>query len=299
MNWQHISVDDPVRVSDLDDAPLTAMPIGVKVNVFETPYPDLDFWREGERVAVLFSEPIMSWVQDDGDPKYWDADVDARRFVLALRDSLVVEAKRGLRLRVGRLNLSQRGNYIVEWITYFPATLSSRALITAAAEHFEEVWARAERCFLGLRGAVILGRDSGDALKTLKGIQNHLHELGISATIIKDKPDIAGEPVIGKVLRHALGSELVVVENSVASGHLFELAHLKMAGRPTAVFQIEGAGATWLTEDAYSDHGNWRKFCIHKAKSQDRRFCGTTLGRGPSTQGGSRAGDKNALGSVR
>jgi hypothetical protein len=48
--------------------------------------------------------------------------------------------------------------------------------------------------------------------------------------------------------------------NSVASGHLYELPHLKAAECPTAILQRVGTGATWMFEDAYAGHAFWQKF---------------------------------------
>ena len=64
-----------------------------------------------------------------------------------------------------------------------------------------------------------------------------------------------------KVLRYALSAKFVVIENSEASGHLYEIPHVaKAAECVTAVLQEDGKGATWMFEDAYAKHRHWRKF---------------------------------------
>src|SRR5271169_6956234 len=78
--------------------------------------------------------------------------------------------------------------------------------------------------------------------------------------IIKEQPDKAGESVIQKVMRYALSSKFVLIENTEASGHLYEIPHVaKAAECVTVVLQEEGKGATWMFEDAYAKHRHWHK----------------------------------------
>ena len=79
--------------------------------------------------------------------------------------------------------------------------------------------------------------------------------------IIKDQPDRLGESVIQKVLRYAMLSRFVIIENTEPSGHLYEVPHVtKMAECITAVLQEKGRGSTWLFEDAYGKSKAWKKF---------------------------------------
>ena len=67
--------------------------------------------------------------------------------------------------------------------------------------------------------------------------------------------------MVQKVLRYALSAKFVVIENSEASGHLYEIPHVaKAAECVTVVLQEEGKGATWMFEDAYAKHRHWQKF---------------------------------------
>jgi hypothetical protein len=87
-----------------------------------------------------------------------------------------------------------------------------------------------------------------------------LQELGYFTYIIKEQPDKAGESVVQKVMRYALSSKFVLIENTEASGHLYEVPHVtKAAECVTAVLQEEGKGATWMFEDAYAKHRHWHK----------------------------------------
>ncbi len=63
-----------------------------------------------------------------------------------------------------------------------------------------------------------------------------------------------------KVLRYALSSRLVIIENTEPSGHLYEFPHIvKMAEMPTVVLQQKDKGATWMFEDLYQRMTNIKK----------------------------------------
>lgn len=98
-------------------------------------------------------------------------------------------------------------------------------------------------------------------MERLRHIGAELEEQGYYTYIIKEQPDKIGESVIQKVLRYALSSKFIVIENSESSGHLYQMPHVaKMAESVTVVLQEEGKGATWMFEDAYGKHRHWRKF---------------------------------------
>ena len=70
-----------------------------------------------------------------------------------------------------------------------------------------------------------------------------------------------------KVLRFALSSRFVVIENTEASGHLYEIPHVtKAAECVTVVVQEEGKGATWMFDDAYLKHRHWHKVTYAEAE---------------------------------
>ncbi len=125
---------------------------------------------------------------------------------------------------------------------------------------FDLVWHRADSILEDSDSVLILGKDSGPALDRLKRIETKLHELGYYTYIIKEQPDKPGESVVQKVMRYALSSKFVVIENTEASGHLYEIPHVaKAAECVTVVLQEEGKGATWMFEDAYAKHKHWHK----------------------------------------
>jgi len=108
---------------------------------------------------------------------------------------------------------------------------------------------------------LILGKDTGDGLARLRIVQKKLADLGYDAILIKDQPDGRGDSVLQKVLQYATSSRFVVLDNTEASGHLYELPHVsKSAECITAVLQERGRGSTWMVEDAFFRHNHWRKF---------------------------------------
>jgi hypothetical protein len=97
-------------------------------------------------------------------------------------------------------------------------------------------------------------------LGRLKQIEAALNDFGYYTYIIKEQPDRTGEGIVQKVMRFALSSKFVVIENTEPSGHLYEFPHVaKAAECVTVVLQEEGRGATWMFEDAYAKHKHWHK----------------------------------------
>ena len=97
-------------------------------------------------------------------------------------------------------------------------------------------------------------------VQEFSGLAHQPQKLATATYIIKEQPDKAGESVIQTVMRYALSSKFVVIENTEASGHLYEIPHMtKAAECVTVVLQEEGKGATWMFEDAYAKHRHWHK----------------------------------------
>ena len=94
---------------------------------------------------------------------------------------------------------------------------------------FDLVWHRADSILENSDSVLILGNDSGPALARLKRIESKLQELGYYTYIIKEQPDKAGESVIQKVMRYALSSKFVLIENTEPSGRLYEIPHVAKA----------------------------------------------------------------------
>jgi hypothetical protein len=71
-------------------------------------------------------------------------------------------------------------------------------------------------------------------------------------------------------MRYALSSKFVLIENTEASGHLYEIPHVtKVAECVTVVMQEEGKGATWMFEDAFAKHKHWKKLVYNEADLEE------------------------------
>jgi hypothetical protein len=148
----------------------------------------------------------------------------------------------------------------VRWKLTLPFATPLYALAASIKSAFDLVWSRADAILENSDSVLILGKDSGLPLDRLKRIACKLEDLGYYTYIVKEQPDRPGESVIQKVMRFALSSKFVVVENTEASGHLYEFPHIaKAAECVTVVLQEEGQGATWLFEDAYAKHRHWHR----------------------------------------
>jgi hypothetical protein len=129
------------------------------------------------------------------------------------------------------------------------------------------VWQRADAILEDSDSVLVLGKDTGPAMDRLKSIASRLQELGYHTYVIKDQPDKDGEGVIQKVLRYALSSKFVLIENTEPSGHLYEIPHVvKNAECITVVLQEEGKGATRMFDDGYAKHRHWHKLVYRESE---------------------------------
>jgi hypothetical protein len=149
----------------------------------------------------------------------------------------------------------------IRWTVRLDASQPASVLLKTAKSAFDTVWERANRILNDSDSVLILGKDTGDNLKQLQLIATTLEAAGYHVYIIKQEQDRLGESVLQKVLRYALSSRFVLIENTDPSGHLYEIPHVaKMAECVVGVLQQKGGGATWMFEDAYYRHNHWKKF---------------------------------------
>ena len=99
-----------------------------------------------------------------------------------------------------------------------PAGVHLKSLVESIKLAFDLVWQRADSILENSDSVLILGKDTGLALERLKRIESKLQELGYFTYIIKEQSDKAGESIIQKVMRYALSSKFVLIENTEASG---------------------------------------------------------------------------------
>jgi hypothetical protein len=251
--WEQFREDDgePISIEELKRLNLKEMPEDVSVMVLGDYFPETTLTREGEFLVCEITEHLYT--------KYWEHKFSAYAFVEAMERAVRRLAHEGHPFS-GPSRDDEDVHIFVRWNLRVPRGTQPEAVVESIKSAFDLVWHRADSILEDSDSVLILGKDSGPALDRLKRIASRLQELGYYTYIIKEQPDKAGESVIQKVMRYALSSKFVLIENTEASGHLYEIPHVaKAAECVTVVLQEEGKGATWMFEDAYAKHRHWHK----------------------------------------
>jgi hypothetical protein len=250
--WQEFREDaEPIGIEELKRLNLKDLPEDIHIPVLDDHFPETTIWREGERLICEIQEHLYT--------KYWEHKFSAYAFAEAME-----RAVRRLTHEGQPFAEPSRDDEDVHIFVRWQLKLRRDAQVDLIAESiksaFDLVWHRADSILENSDSVLILGKDSGAGLDRLKRIENKLHELGYYTYIIKEQLDKPGEGVVQKVMRYALSSKFVLIENTEASGHLYEIPHVtKAAECVTVVLQEEGKGATWMFEDAYGKHKHWHK----------------------------------------
>jgi hypothetical protein len=243
---------DPIRIQELKALPLDDMPQHIYIRVMDDYFPDTTISREGDFLICEIEEHLYT--------KYWEHKFSAYAFAEAMERAIRRLAHEGHPFANPSRD-DEDVHIFVRWQLTLPRTTQPQSLTDSIKSAFELVWHRADSILENSDSVLILGNDSGSGLDRLKRIATKLEELGYYSYIIREQPDKAGESVIQKVMRYALSSKFVLIENNQASGHLYEIPHVaKAAECVTAVLQEDAKGATWMFEDAYAKHRHWRKF---------------------------------------
>ena len=246
---------DPIETSleELRTADLTRLKKGEALQIFESDFPGCLIVRTGKVLRCKISEHIYT--------KYWMHKFHAMVFAEAMVRAVRRFISEGHPLSAPGIQNDDEPHIFVSWTLTAPADIPGAHLISQIRDCWESVWQRANNILEDSESVLVLGKDTGPGLKRLKTIAGVLEDAGYYVYIIKDQPDRLGESVIQKVLRHALMSRFVIIENTEPSGHLYEVPHVtKMAECVTAVLQEKAKGATWMFEDAYGKTTAWRKF---------------------------------------
>jgi hypothetical protein len=242
---------DPIGIDELKRLNLPDMPEDVRVWVRDNYFPETTMWRKGEVLICEFQEHLYT--------KYWEHKFSAYAFAEAMERAARRLAHEGHPLANPSRD-DEDVHIFVRWQLRLSRGTKPELVVESIKAAFELVWQRADSILENSDSVLVLGKDTGPALDRLKRIASKLQELGYYTYIIKEQPDKAGESVIQKVMRYALSSKFVLIENTEASGHLYEVPHVtKAAECVTVVLQEEGKGATWMFEDAYAKHKHWHK----------------------------------------
>lgn len=251
--WEEFrdSDGDPIGIEEVKQLNLKEMPEDVSVSVLDNYFPETTISRKGELLVCEIQEHLYT--------KYWEHKFSAYAFAEAMERAVRRLAHEGHPFSDPSRD-DEDVHIFVRWNLNIPGSTPPQLVVEFIKSAFDLVWHRADSILENSDSVLILGKDSGPALARLKRIESRLQELGYYTYIIKEQPDKAGESVIQKVMRYALSSKFVVIENTEASGHLYEIPHIaKAAECVTVVLQEEGKGATWMFEDAYAKHRHWQK----------------------------------------
>jgi hypothetical protein len=231
----------------------TEMPEGVTVRILDDYFPETGLWRENGQIVAEITEHIYL--------KYWEHKWHGRVYAGAMIRAIKRFIAEGHPFSEGCIENDDDPHIFIRWQLRLPAVTNGRDLVASIEAAFESVCSRADLILENAESVLVLGKDTGEALDKLRLIASRLEALGYYAIIIKDQPDKLGESVLQKVMRHALSSKFVIVENTEPAGQLYEIPHVGKAAECVIGFlQEEGKGATWMFEDAFARNRHWRKF---------------------------------------
>jgi len=248
--------DEPFEACKADLTPVdsfVALPEGVTVSVFDSYFPESAIWREGDLLVTEITEHIYT--------KYWEHKWHGRVFADAMLRAIKRFITEGHPFTEGSIENDDAPHIFIRWQLRLPATTNGKDLVEAIDAAYNLVGSRTDLILENSETVLVLGKDTEEALDRLRLIASRLESLGYYAIIIKDQPDKLGESVLQKVMRYALSSKFVIVENTDPSGHLYEIPHVGKAAECVIAFlQEEGKGATWMFEDAFARNKHWQKF---------------------------------------
>jgi hypothetical protein len=224
-------------------------------------FPTTKIWRVGDCLICEIEEHLYT--------KYWEHKFSAYAFAEAMERAVLRLTNEGHPFAQPSRD-DDDVHIFVRWQLRLSRSTQAEVVAGSIKSAFDLVWHRADSILENSDSVLILGKDTGAGLDRLKAIKGKLEELGYYIYIIKEQPDRLGESIVQKVLRYALSSKFVLIENTEPSGHLYEIPHVAKAGEcVTVVLQEEGKGATWMFEDAYAKHKHWHKLAYRDGGLED------------------------------
>lgn len=244
--------EEPMSIPEFVALDIASMPEGVVLTILDDDFPEAAVWSEADQLVAEISEHLYT--------KYWWHKFSAPVFADALRRAVTRLSEEGHPFSAPEIETDDDVHLWVRWQVRLPKASPAAAVVDTIRAAFEVVWERAEAILRDSDSVLLLGKDTGPGLARLRDMQATLEGLGYHVYIVKEQPDRPGESIIQKVLRFALASKFVLVENTEPSGHLYEVPHVaKLAECVTVFLQEAGKGATWMFEDAHFKHHHWHK----------------------------------------
>jgi hypothetical protein len=96
---------------------------------------------------------------------------------------------------------------------------------------------------------LVLGPDTGRYLEKLRQIQDAIFLLGYNSALVRDQKEFGHETIEQKLIRIAMSTRFVLVEDSIAAGHIDELSLLSRSRAIVAVLREHGKAGTWMQSD--------------------------------------------------
>jgi hypothetical protein len=261
--WDEFRDDEgePIRVEELKRLDLSEMPGDIQISIMDDYFPDTKIWRVGEELICEIEEHLYT--------KYWEHKFSAYAFAEAMERAVLRLGHEGHPFAEPSRD-DDDVHIFVRWQLRLSRSTPPKSVAESIKSAFDLVWHRADSILENSDSVLILGKDTGLGLDRLNIIKGKLEELGYYTYIIKEQPDRLGESIVQKVLRYALSSKFVLIENTEPSGHLYEIPHVaKAAECVTVVLQEDGKGATWMFEDAYAKHNHWHKLTYQEGRLED------------------------------
>lgn len=242
-----------ISFTELSKLDLATLEENTYIRIFENNFPQCSITRLGDKLLIRIEEAIYT--------KYWFHKYHASVFADAMIKAIKRLRIEGVPFTDEEIDTEDEVNIFVTWTLTEQSDIDNKTLVENISLAFDSVFERSNSMLENSDSILILGKDTGEGLELLKRIQTHLENLGFYTYIIKDQPDILGESVMQKVLRFGLSSRFVIVENSEATGHLYEFPHItKFAELTSIVLQRQGEGSTWMFEELYHRLQNIKKF---------------------------------------
>jgi hypothetical protein len=211
-------------VDELKRLDLENMPEDIRISIFDDYFPETTIWREGELVVCEIQEHLYT--------KYWEHKFSAYAFAEAMERAVRRLAHEGHPFADTSRN-DEDVHIFVRWQLKLPRSTCAGTVADSIKSAFDLVWHRADSILENSDSVLILGKHIGTDLDRLKPIASTLEKLGYYAYIIKEQPDRVGESIVQKVMRYALSSKFVLIENTEASGEPYHRTSDVLHGRAT------------------------------------------------------------------
>jgi hypothetical protein len=205
MDWESLcDTEDPCNTSDLCDVDFATLPPNCSIWVMDDNFPEVNITPKDGSLACQITEHIYS--------KFWWHKFSAGAFSNAMVRAVTRLANEGHPLSNPEIDSDDDIHIFVRWTLTLPLESSGDLIAEGVRAAFDLVWERADSILEDSDSVLILGKDTDNALLTLKAIAGKLEAMGYYPYIIKEQPDKLGESIVQKVLRYALSSKFVIVE---------------------------------------------------------------------------------------